>query len=286
MENVVESGSWPTLRVLSEHLQDPSAWENAEQLRAINAGNFRSVLPLSKLTHMIIVAGNNRTADGKAGDNLIVYRHSVTIDLPSLWRELRRDPWRGLVTQPFTGTEWWLVHAGIRRQGDRSNVYQLTDSANRSDLLKFYPTQDDRELLDTEKSMLAQLKWKSACLVALVDEIAAVGGGTSRGGSQRALPENPTHPGCHLDFEVTLDRLDRAPEVPTAEAPAEVFVNIRILDWADEVVRRAIVPLLMGFIDPAQENWTAYSPGGKTTTYSVLISESRLAQLIAAATIP
>lgn len=286
MDNDVESGCRPTLRTLTEQLLDPSAWKDPEQIRAIVARNFRGVLPLSKLSHPIIQAGHALTSDAESSHNLIVYQHSVALGLPSVWRELRRDQWRGLVTQPAPSKEWWLIHAGLRRQGDRNNVYKLTDSSDATELMEFLPTQDDLELLKIEKSVLAQLRWKSACLVALIDSIVRVGQGEVGSDEPAALPVNPAHPGCKLHFSVTLERLAEDDETPSSELPAEIFVSIRIDNWSDEVVRQAIVPLMMGFIDPAQENWTAFCSADKTTTYWVMVSESRLAQLIAAAAIP
>lgn len=286
MDDVVEPGCRPTLRVLDEHLQEPSAWEDPEQIKAIKARNFRKILPLSRLSHCLIVAGRKLTGDEGSGQNLIVYKHSVTVGSPSVWRELKQDQWRGLVTQPFVQKEWWLVHAGVRREGDRSNVYRLTDSADKTEIRGFYPTQDDKDLLRIEKSLLAQQRWQSTSLIALIDEIARVGVAGSGSTASRRLPINPAHPGTHLEFTITLERFEKESVELSEEIPAEVFVSICIQNWADEVVRQAIIPTLMGFIDPSQENWEAYSPNGKTTTYSVLVSESRLSQIIASASIP
>lgn len=246
MDDVVEPGCSPTLRVLEKHLQEPSAWEYPEEIKAINAGNFRTVLPLAKLSHCLIVAGQKLTADERSAQNLIVYQHSVTVDSPSVWRELKKDQWRGLVTEPT----------------------------------------DDKDLLKIEKSFLAQQRWQSSSLTVLIDEIAKIGIAGSGSSPSRYLPTNPAHPGTQLEFTVELERLENDPVEPSPEVPAEVFVSLCIQNWADEVVRQAIVPILMGFIDPSQENWEAYSSGGKSTTYSVLISESRLAQIIASTTIP
>ena len=273
-------GCRPTLRVLRECLSNPDDWEDPEQCRSIARNDFKSVIPLSSLKHPAVMAGKSLTVDEDSGANLTIFKHSIRARLQSIWKEVRSEQWRGLVTQPETESRWWLLHAGLKRTGDRSNVYDQVERLSEAEIKSLYPVQDDRDLLVLETSAMANRRWRMDCLTTLIDAIASAAN-ASEMQYPAELPPPPGRTVSPLNIEVELVRLDYE-EDPTFETPVEVLLSLRLLDWDDDVIRQAVVPQLVGFMDPQKERWSVHTVEGKVTVYSVEITEVRLSQLTAA----
>lgn len=273
-------GCRPTLRVLRECLSNPNDWDDPEQCRSIARNDFKSVIPLSSLRHPVVIAGQSLTTEEGSGANLTIFKHSVRARLISVWKEIRSEQWRGLVTQPETQSCWWLLYAGLKRTGDRSNVYGQVERLGEAEIASLYPVQDDHDLRALEMSAMANRRWRMDCLITLIDVIAA-----AAKSSETQLPaELPPPPGrtvSPLNIEIELVRLDYD-EDPAFETPVEVLLSLSLIDWDDDAVRQAVVPQLVGFMDPQKERWSVHTVRGAVTIYSVEITEARLSQLAAA----
>lgn len=274
-------GCRPTLRVLRECLSNPDDWDDPEQCRSIARGDFKSVIPLSSLRHPVVIAGKSLTTNEDSGANLTIFKHSVRARLQSIWKEIRAEQWRGLVTQPEPKSRWWLLHAGLKRTGDRSNVYDQVERLDDAAIKSLYPVQDDRDLLALEISALANRRWRMACLTTLIDAIAGAAG-SSETQHPAQLPPPPNRTDSPLNIEIELIRLNYD-EDPAFETPVEVLLSLRLIDWNDDAIRQSIVPELVGFMDPQKERWSVHTVQDKVTVYSVEITEARLSQLMAAA---
>ena len=273
-------GCRPTLRVLRECLKNPDDWVDPEQCRSIARNDFKGVIPLSGLRHPAIMAGKSLSTNEDSGANLTIFKHSVRARLKSIWREIRSEQWRGLVTQPEVGSRWWLLHAGLKRTGDRSNVYNQVERLGDSEIRSLYPVQDDHDLLALETSAMANRRWRMDCLTTLIDTIANAASSTETHHAAE-LPPPPSRTVSPLTIEIELVRLNYD-EDPTFETPVEVLLSLRLIDWDDDAVRQAVVPQLVGFMDPQKERWSVHTVQDKVTIYSVEITEARLSQLTAA----
>lgn len=226
------------------------------------------------------MAGKSLTSNEDSGANLTIFKHSVRARLKSIWKEVRSEQWRGLVTQPDTGSCWWLLHAGLKRTGDKSNVYDQVERLGDAEIKSLYPVQDDYDLHALELSAMANRRWRMDCLTILIDLIANAAS-SSETQHPAELPPPPSRTVSPLNIEIELVRLNYD-EDPAFETPVEVLLSLRLIDWDDDAIRQAVVPQLVGFMDPQKERWSVRTVRDKVTVYSVEITEARLSQLTAA----
>lgn len=272
------TGLRPTLSVLNNCLASPDDWESIEQYNAVKNGRFREADPLHLLRHPVIQSGRWLTNERSSGDSHKIYVHSVESGLSSVWREIRAGQWRGLFTFMSNEPHWWLLHAGLRRAGDASNVYRKIDTMGRLELEKLLPTEKDLTLFRLERADSRQKQWEIDCALTILEGASAAI--STNNPTPAILPAHPAHSGIELRLTFSVERLDDQ-EIPS-QTPADLYLSIETTNWSDSVLRDAILPMLVGLIDPVQEHWEVIEHNGLNMIYLIQTTEVRLKQLEAA----
>jgi hypothetical protein len=280
------TGARPTLRVLAECLNGPEGWDDPEQHRAVRENRFKDAGPLAELKHRIIQDGRELQADPASADGLKAYKSSLKLSgRPLPWRQLRSGQWRALVAQAEEWEHWWIVNAGLRREGDASNVYQKTDAASVDGLEALYPDEDDLALLRLEQSAAQLQRWQQACAMTTLDVL----GRALESGAESAteMPRHPSRMGvtAQITFDVTrLDPDDLAAEgIKSEDAEADIFLTLQLSgDWNDSVVRASLLNLIRGLLDPVEEHWQTIGDVQRGLMMLLATNESRLTQIKAA----
>ncbi|MGO4230177.1 DUF3039 domain-containing protein [Arthrobacter sp. YAF34] len=231
--------------------------------------------------HPIVQAGKSLDSSEESGRNLKIYKYSVHSSMPSPWRELRHEQWRGLTTQAESPGQWWLLFAGLEREGDDDDVYTRVQSLVPQQLLCLYPTELDFKLLSLEQGESIQRRWDASCASSIIRAIA--GAAESGHRIELALPVHPGHPGAKFVLGIDVSRIMPEDERDEPEeTPAELLLMLVTNEWHDAPLRSKTLKLLMRIIDPVLENWDAVYDNGLDTRYAVMITEARLMQIIAA----
>lgn len=273
------AGARPTLKVLKEYLNEPSDWGDVNQYRAVRDNRFRDAGPLADLDHPVIRSGSWLNEAPGAADGLKVHLHALASKLPSVWRELRPGQWRGLVTQPTRPGQWWIVFAGLEREGDFADVYERLKALSLEELHGLYPNEDDFTLSRLEEAEKTHKAWLHSCSEAVLLGVEDAVGRNEN--IDISLPVHPSHTGAKFELSVNVERLEDQAE--PQETPADILISFRTKNWLDATLRMSVLNLIVGLVDPVTEHWVALSDTGLDVSYLVQTTEVRLLQLQAAA---
>lgn len=218
----------PTLRVLQEDLT--SEWGSAQPRRALAAGNFGELHPLSELPHPIVTKAVDSFGASAADDNYVGPIASAT-RLRLL--EIKNSQWRGGVWEDPEAGVCWLVVAGLAKGGhqDRDDFYKMIERENESgDPTSWLPTEQDQRLLKQETTARIRTEWELQTQRLVLDALRVIhAGGTRRIEITHPVPEKGTF--AHLDLTVAAVReaVYEADEVELEIVPADRYAGSALL---------------------------------------------------------
>ncbi|CAO1652766.1 hypothetical protein NYA9BBAC_02048 [Salinibacterium sp. NYA9b] len=267
----------PTIRLLNE-LNRSGAFGSGDA-DALEKSQFKRLGSITALNHPIIRRaariGTEEFEDSGtlAWGNRIKYVTQAGLRSP--WFEIRAEQWRGAVVDPKNDGNYWLVAAGLRREGDTDNFYDVLERKSKENLLSILPSTRDETLrkiqaLDAESSAN-----KRAAVGALFDALRSFDLDLTlfEWSSTVALPA------CFSSMGVTIG-IDRI------ATDALITIEIEMEDFGESQARGELLHLLQAPFECDMEKWEANSsPNPRRLIYSATVPLARLRQLVSSSRI-
>ncbi|ETD34422.1 DUF3039 domain-containing protein [Williamsia sp. D3] len=232
-------------------------WGDAEQQRGAK----------DSLTHPPAMSDLNHPAirhtvdvfDDMTGDH---QREGISGLTSPMFYKLKTNRWRGAVLVEDDG-QVWLVAAGLRRGGERTDFYkEFSANVHRVGVDKYLPTEDDRERLRLEIAEYRLANWEQTIHDLALEALASVGfDGRATWSIPGLFSEEVI---AEIDIEVFVESND----ADEPEGYGEVTIACTVLDWEQfDLVKRGEL-LAMCAIEPQEQSWSA-AHGPQAYVYSI-----------------
>lgn len=262
----------PTLRLLDE--LNRSGHFGSEVSEAIGKSQFKRLGPITALDHPIISRATRIGSEEFEDSGTLAWRNRIKCvsqtGIKSPWFEIRADQWRGAVVDPKNDGSYWLVAAGLRREGDTDNFYDVLARMTKQDLESYLPSSLDENLMKLQSLEAATSACKQKVLSALLNTLSSVDLNLDLSSSSSELEM----PACYSSMGVRVD-------VDRVDTEALITIQIEMENFDESRVRGELLRLLQSPIEREMERWDASSSTNpRRLIYFTTIPLTRLEQLV------
>jgi len=261
----------PTFRCLGSDLVE--GWADSSHQRVVGGGVVGSPV-LHALAHPLIRHVVDTFAD--LGED--VRRETISGLSDPKFFKAKSGRWRGAVYIDPEGVAW-LVAAGLRREGERTDFYAaFCADIHANGPGKYLPTEDDHYRLRRERLDEQLSAWESTVHNETLDGLARTEGALTAEWHLRSLDGNDVI----AEFSLRVEVLDGDDDDP--EGYGEITLEVHTTNWQhQELVEHAEI-IAMCAIDCRETSWT---PGHTDNRiYSICDSAGQISATIAAAQDP
>jgi Protein of unknown function (DUF3039) len=261
----------PTFRCISNDLGQ--GWADSSHQRLVESGVMGSPA-LSALDHPLI----RHVVDTFADLGEEVRKETISGLSDPKFYKAKSSRWRGAVYIDPDGQPW-LVAAGLRREGERTDFYsEFCGDVHVNGPAKYLPTGEDLRRLRREHLDEQLGAWETKVHNDTLDALALTEGDLTAKWNLLSLDGTETIAEFTLRVEV-LDADDSDPE-----GYGDITLEVSTTNWQQhELVEHAEI-VVMCSIDPRESSWT---PGHTTNRiYSICDSADQISAIIAAAQDP